>query len=248
MMKSFVALMVLGFSCEVVFGGLVSDDFNRPNGSVGNGWTTFAAGANVFNQELRTYGSNRWAGGVARPFQLDPGQEYSFSFDFHTDSPLDGGWCIRLNSTLPEFDLPSGPGSNLARIWQGNGFGYVGGDGMVRYGNGTSWGVGILPEHARPITTTAHISGVLSPDLSATITIDYGDGGSIDQVSFPSPGIDPASVLQGQWLVLGNSNATYGPHYFDNFVVTPEPSTLLLLAVGGLVAAKRRRTSIVAAL
>ena len=98
---------------------------------------------------------------------------------------------------------------------------------------------GILPAHARPITTTAHISGVLSPDLSATITIDYGDGGPIDQVSFPSPGIDPASVLQGQWLVLGNSDADYGPHYFDNFVVTPEPSTLLLLAVGGLVAARR---------
>ena len=239
-MKCLVALMVLCLSCQVVFGTSLSDDFNRPNGSVGNGWTTFGGGANVFNQELRTYGQNRWAGGVARPFQLDPGQACSFSFDFHTDSPLDGGWCIRLNSTLPGFDSPSGTGSNLARIYQYNSPG-LGGDHLVRYGNGTSWGTGILPAHARPITATAHISGVLSPDLSATITIDYGDAGPIDLVSFPSPGIDPASILQGQWLVLGNCNATYGPHYYDNITLVPEPCTIMLLLVPAAAWLSRRR-------
>lgn len=238
-MDRIVVLIVLCISSCVALGDTFSDDFNRPDGPVGNDWFTFGGGADVLNQELRTYGYPNLAGGVARSFELNLGQEYSFSFDFHTDAPLDGGWSIRLNSTVPEFAVGS---SNLARIYQ------YSGNREVVYGVGTSWGEGILPDHARLVTSTGHILGVLSPDLCLTITIDYGDGGPVDQVSFPSPGIDPASVPQGPWLVFGNCNATGGPHYYDNLVVTPEPATLSILSLSGLAVMRRRHASILAAL
>ena len=43
-----------------------SDNFNRSDGPVGNGWTPWGNGADLLNGQLETFGQNAVAGGVGR--------------------------------------------------------------------------------------------------------------------------------------------------------------------------------------
>ena len=107
------------------------------------------------------------------------------------------------------------------------------------------YGSSMLPftGNYRPYTTWAHISGQVAGDLSATITIDYGDGGPPAVYVWGSPGIDPLTIPQGDTVALGATPFDDGPRiaYFDNFVLTPEPSTAVLLLTGALAMRRGRR-------
>lgn len=99
----------------------------------------------------------------------------------------------------------------------------------------------------------AGVSGVINPNLSGTITLDYRDGVTPDpmSISFGTPS-GALLIPQGAFLALENSNATSGPHFFDNFQITspsattPEPGTLSLVSSGflGALAWFRRRRKV----
>lgn len=78
-----------------------SDNFNRPDGAVGNGWSTFGGGAAISGGELETFGLPNQGGGVYRSFPVV--FPVAFSFDFRTNAPSDGGWGITLNSAQPSL-------------------------------------------------------------------------------------------------------------------------------------------------
>jgi hypothetical protein len=216
-----------------------ADNFNRQNGAAGNGWSTWGNGAELLDNELRTYGQNNVAGGVFRSYRVTPGEPIQFSFDIRTDLPAGGGWELELNSTTSTFTGVGNwdNGSRLALFRQ-----YTGVD-QVYYVVGSELVSSPTPAFPRLFASAySHISGEILPDLSAVITIDHNDGGPIDTLTFASPGIDPLAVPQGDYLVLGNSSAYHGPHYFDNFVLTPEPTTavLFIVAVTGILLKRRR--------
>jgi hypothetical protein len=85
---------------------IFADDFNRPNGVVGNGWTTFhgssigSTNIQIKNGQLQTLGSPNLAGGIFRelPIALSAGP-IEFEFQFRTDDPANGGWWIGFNSS-----------------------------------------------------------------------------------------------------------------------------------------------------
>ncbi len=78
------------------------DDFNRPDGPVGNGWSTWHGDVNnstdivIQNGQLKTLGANAREGGVYRTLAVT--FPITFSFQFRTDKPADGGWDIRFNA------------------------------------------------------------------------------------------------------------------------------------------------------
>jgi hypothetical protein len=100
---------------------VLSDNFNRPDGVVGNGWSSWWSNqlehpnTSLVNGELRTYGSNSYAGGIFQPLPIK--FPIVFSFDFRTLNEAsecnpglpfnDGGWLIVFNGaaspTLPPF-------------------------------------------------------------------------------------------------------------------------------------------------
>jgi hypothetical protein len=77
---------------------------------------------------------------------------------------------------------------------------------------------------------SSHISGVVNADLSSQVTITYPDG---SHVTLSTPAPPPASVSpQGLYFSIGNSNASFGPHYFDNIVVSAEAFPVVNTNVG----------------
>jgi len=64
----------------------------------------------------------------------------------------------------------------------------------------------------------AHVKGTVNADLSAVITVTYADGVQVS-TSWPATAAGPI----GPMLVLGNSSAFYGPHFFDNLVISSGP-------------------------
>ena len=62
---------------------VISDDFNRPDGPVGNGWSVWN-GSDITSGQLRTFGANGLGGGVYRPSTI--GLLLKLSFDFRTES------------------------------------------------------------------------------------------------------------------------------------------------------------------
>jgi len=194
----------------------VTDNFNRADGAVGLGWSTWGSGGQITGSQLETFGETSVAGGVQRT--LDVTFPLSFSFDFSTTAPSDGGWQINFNAATAE--------GGVSALYTGEvGFYQESGSRQVCTEFQTSSGpmaqCANLVKGQRDFTTQAHISGTVNPDFSAAIKIRYNDG------------LKPASVTvnmaaaagaiqnpQGSILFFGNINATTGPHSFDNFLLS----------------------------
>src|SRR5262249_46098833 len=63
----------------------------------------------------------------------------------------------------------------------------------------------------------SHVAGSVNADLSASIVITYSNG-SRASVSFGPASASP----QGEFLLVGNSNGSSGPHIIDNISVGPQ--------------------------
>ena len=187
------------------------DDFNRSDGPAGNGWTPWGNGGTLSGAQLRTSGQPNVAGGVLRSLPLN--FPLRFSFDFRTDTPVDGGWSIAFNASLATpftgAQLTLGQYVGRTEIFQ-----------VYQSASGAQFRFipAVAGQKDYEVASFAHISGVVHADLSALITISYGDGNTVS-VSVPAPPAGAIVVPQGSLLLLGNSNASLGPHYFDNFSI-----------------------------
>jgi len=203
------ALLVLTSSTPT-YAQSFSDDFNRPDGTIGNGWGV-GMGQLCPMVNLRPLVPTEQAGGVYRSFPVT--LPVKFSFDFRSESPHPscdinntlpgGGWLIAFNA----------PGAGYAGA-QIEFFQYYGSQPVVRQYQ-TSAGVfaDSLPS-ASPDFGPAfvHISGTVNADLSATLTI-----GSVTYNFGPAP--NPLATAAGSNLVLSNSSCGGGPFFFDNLSV-----------------------------
>jgi hypothetical protein len=73
----------------------------------------------------------------------------------------------------------------------------------------------------RTFTAKAQVSVSLASNFSSKVVIKYNDGLLPAQVVIKTPApVGAVQVPQGHVLFLGNANMTYGPHFFDNFVLS----------------------------
>jgi 5-hydroxyisourate hydrolase-like protein (transthyretin family) len=207
-----------------------ADNFNRPDGVVGNGWTNWGNTATLLNGELETFGEIGVGGGIVRTLPVT--FPVSFSFDFRTlnvtnqfgSTPFnDGGWGIAFNADSASLGANS----------QVSFYHYAGSRNIYRKTDSDSDSSPNLPE---PIagwedynSNYAHITGLINADLSATFTIVYSDGKTVTTSFGPVSG-----APHGSLLLLGNSNASSGPDFFDNFQLVSSP-TVSKSAIAGRV-------------
>lgn len=193
-----------------------TDNFNRSDGVPGLGWSTWGNGAQISGNQLQTFGEVNVAGGITRT--LDVTFPVTFAFDFSTTSPSDGGWEIGINAANADGGLIVNDTAEV-RLVQFAGSREICTD--FQTSSGPTFQCGVPKTGQRDFTATAHISGTINSDLSSTVTIKYNDGLSPASVTIKSTA--PAGAIQsplGSVLYFGNSNATFGPHTFDNFSLT----------------------------
>lgn len=206
----FLSLVLLVPASEAQF--KVTDNFNRADGAVGLGWSSWGKGAQISGNQLETFGQLNVAGGIERT--LDVTFPLSFSFDFSTSAPSDFGWLIGFNAAAAdsganasEVGMLQPAGSReVCTVFQTT-------SGRVQQCFGPVRG-------QRDFTAQAHISGTLNADFSAKIMIKYNDGLTPATVTIKATA--PVGALQnpmGSIFFLGNENQTFGPHVFDNFSV-----------------------------
>ena len=208
-------LLALALSTPCVAQFVTTDNFDRPDGPVGLGWSPWGNGAQISGNQLETFGQVNVAGGIER--KLDVTFPLTFTFDFSTAAPSDGGWQIGFNSASA-FTVGAQNTSEFG-VFQNNGGVAV----CVFFQTTSGEADECAPVNAnqRQFTATAHISGTVNADLSTTITIKYNDGVKPNAVHVTTPPPTGAIVVpQGSILMLGNPNATSGPHFFDNFKLT----------------------------
>lgn len=193
----------------------VTDNFNRADGAPGLGWSAWGNGAQISGNQVETFGEFDVAGGISRT--LDVTFPLSFAFDFNTTTPSDGGWSIAFNAADTTWD--ANVQTSEVRLLQ-----YSGSQGLCM-----EWQTSEVPiikcgsprNGQRDYTATAHITGTINPDFSATVTMKYNDGLTPAAVTLKMAA--PVGAIQnplGSLLVFGNANESYGPHYFDNFSLT----------------------------
>jgi hypothetical protein len=211
-----------------------SDDFNRPDGPVGNGWSTWGnPNSSLVGGQLQTFGQSGTAGGVARALTVTFPVTFSFDLstfntrdDFDPTLPYnDGGWYIAFNADSTAF---MGPAELF--LYQ-----YAGSRTINRVAGSTSDSSpglpGRIPGWEDYNSSPSLISGTVNADLSALITITYSDGTSVS-ASFGAAG----AGSPGGILMLGNANRSAGPDDFDNLLISspsvspvPEPPPFALL-------------------
>jgi hypothetical protein len=213
---SCLVLTILVWSSSVLAQSAFVDDFNRPDGDIGNGWSVWGnPNTTLVGGELRTFGAPRVAGGVART--LPASFPLSFSFDFRTLNPgidpyNDSGWFIAFNAANAAYDSAA-----QLKFYQ-----FAGSLSIRRE---TSNGVvDAQPNFSGPVrgwqdftAAPAHIAGSVNADLSASIFITYSNGSRVS-VSFGPASASP----QGAFFLVGNSNGSNGPHIIDNISVGPQ--------------------------
>jgi len=193
----------------------VSDNFNRPDGAPGLGWSRWGNGAQLNANQLETFGEVNVAGGIQRT--LDVTFPLRFSFDFSTAAPNDGGWLIGFNAV--GTTIYGGADISEVRLVQNNGATSV--CMVFQTTSGPSSNCSNTVSGQRTFTAKAHVSVSLGSDFSATIVIKYNDGLSPSQVVLKAPApVGAIQKPQGSILFLGNANMTYGPHFFDNFMLS----------------------------
>jgi len=193
----------------------VTDNFNRADGAPGLGWSPWGNGAQISGNQLETFGQTDVAGGIKRT--LDVTFPLSFSFDFSTSAPADGGWLIGLNAAGTNVLVANDTSEIELRLYRGS----TGLCTIYQTSGGPAAQCGNPVSGQRDFTATAHISGTIKPDFSATVTLKYNDG--LMPASVTLKATAPVGAIQnpvGSIFYFGNSNATYGPHFFDNFTLT----------------------------
>lgn len=229
------ALLIAGTLCA---GQSFSDSFNRSDGLVGNGWSTWGVGGDILGGQLQTFGAPNVAGGIARLLPMT--FPLTFSFDFRTDASggLDGGWEIGFNGLSPQNPIGA-VGSAEFALFQYSGIR------PLSYVYQTNTGAQYIEvplasgQEEYQSALTSHISGSVNADLSSSVTITYPDGTHVN-ISTPAP---PAAAVspRGPYFALGNSNETFGPHFFDNLTLdavsgaVPEPRSAVLAGAGALL-------------
>ncbi len=241
----------------IIFSADFNDDFNRANGEVGNGWSSWwnneqpsPGHIRIENNELRTEGSLGKAGGVFR--QLPVTFPLQCSFDFRTASTQDechspphfhndGGWWIIFNCDSSGTPAPA-YGLAALEFYQVAGSRNI----VQKYLTPSGWVIVERPGALEPITDWVDFSSVFSyidifvnQDFSATVTITHPSLPEPITVSFPAA-VNPVSSPPGDQLMLCNTNCTSGPHYFDNFtlievpVATPTPAPVPISSPAGM--------------
>lgn len=254
LMASLALLMAaIGVHAQVLF----ADDFNRPDGPVGNGWSTWhgttsdSADTVIQSGQLRTLGAADLEGGIYRTLPIT--LPVTFSFQFRTDVPTDGGWDLKLNAAPVTSASQLDPDLAQIRFLH-----YRGSVDIAEYYANRSGGSGNANANAPAQrdfgpSGLATITGQVNADLSSVITIAYNDGllPSTAVYSFAAP-TDAAVQPTGTLFILSDSNASAGPHFFDNLVIrstaptaVPEPGSLAVVLLGSVVFAgirsRRRR-------
>jgi hypothetical protein len=194
---------------------VVTDNFNRADGVPRLAWSTWGNGAQISSDQLETFGKIDVAGGVARILRVS--FPLSFSFDFRTDAPTDGGWIIGFNAGAPAVVIASD--TSEIELRQNNGSTAI--CVVFQTSSGPSLQCGNTVSGQRDFTSQAHISGTVKSDFSSAITITYNDGLSPATVTLTTPA--PVGAIRkpmGSILFFGNANMSNGPHFFDNFSVT----------------------------
>ena len=213
-----------------------ADDFNRPDSIfIGNGWGTWGGNVRLEGNRIYAGGGVGGAGLVRDDLPFPSGVPMTFDFDFDVVSDNPGGWVLQVNTTNPDLgSFDNHP--RLLALMQ-----HEGEEGVrLRVGENL-YGSWQYSSDARPWVPgdTTHISGIIFPDLAIQVTVDYLDGGPPAVYDFDSGGIDPTTIEQGNLFALGEGSR--GGSYFDNLVVTPEPSTAILLGLASVLALRRRR-------
>jgi hypothetical protein len=207
-----LALALLAPACAAQF--KVTDNFNRPDGPVGLGWSTFGNGAQISGDQLKTFGKVDFGGGIQR--NLDVSFPLRFSFDFSTTSPSNGGWVIGFNAAGAGFD-PDNDTSEVV-LYQSSGSRQLCVEFQTSSGPVTQ--CASLADGQRDYTAKAMVTGRLNSDFSATVTITYNDSLQPGEVTIRSPA--PTGAKQtalGSVFFFGSINAIYAPDYFDNFTL-----------------------------
>ena len=209
-----------------------ADNFNRSDGEVGNGWSSWWGpqfddpNIGIMNGELVTHGYPNFAGGVFRTLPVT--FPLQFSFDFRTTvganqcSPSiynEGGWLIAFNADLVSTPPPwSAPKQIMFSQ-------YAGSRNILRTYRTTSGDVtDSAPGLPEPVpgqrdyraSPAAHIEGVINQDLSTTISIHYNDGQIPDPVVFSfGPATENVASPPGSIFILSNSSCNSSEHIFD---------------------------------
>jgi hypothetical protein len=236
---------------------LFADDFNRPDGPVGNGWSTWWAASfdhpniHLTNGELRTAGFPNLGGGIYRTLPVSFPLRFSFDFrtlnlrdDLEPGLPYnDGGWQIFFNAD-PSMSFTPVPNQSPAQFRLIH---VAGSRNMQRgYFDGSAMVYDFVPNVAEPIPgqrdygpmSIARVEGLVNSDLSAMITVYYNDGQLPEPVTFVFGLVaGPIGAPPGSTLILANANRSFGPHFFDNLEIRttqaiPEPGTLILFGLG----------------
>jgi hypothetical protein len=233
-------LLSLALTTVSVRGSTVqfSDDFNRPNGPVGNGWSTWGnPNSSLAGGQLQTMGEPNVAGGIYRTLTVT--FPLTFSFDFSTYNPPvnpnpslpynDGGWFISFNADSPTYQGPT-----EVSFYQ-----YAGSRTINRIVGTTSDASpglpGQIPGWEDYNTSPSLVTGTVNADLSALITITYPDGTSVSTYFGPESGGTPGNIF-----MIGNSDESPGPDVFGNLIITspqtvnpvPEPPSIILAGIG----------------
>ena len=192
-----------------------TDNFNRADGVPGLGWSAWGNGAQISGNQLETFGELDVAGGISR--NLDVTFPASFAFDFNTTDPSDGGWSIAFNAADTTWD--ANVQTSEVRLLQ-----YSGSQGLCmeyQTSDGPTIKCANPKNGQRNFTATAHITGTINADFSATVTLKYNDGltPAATTIKMAAP-VGAIENSLGSLLVFGNANESYGPHYFDNLSLT----------------------------
>lgn len=192
----------------------MTDNFNRTDGVPGLGWSTWGNGAQISGNQLETFGDAYIAGGIVRT--LDVTFPATFSYDFSTATPSDGGWSITFNASGANW-LPTD--AFELRVLQFSGSQPLCAD--YQTASGPMESCSKQKTGQRDYTAKAHIAGTINADFSTTVTVTYNDG--LTPASIVLKTSAPAGAIQtplGSVFYFGNANDSYGPHYFDNFSLT----------------------------
>jgi hypothetical protein len=213
-----VAFLQLALTSLSVAQFKVTDNFNRPDGAVGLGWSTWGNGAQISGNQLETFGKDSVAGGIQR--KLNVTFPLMFSFDFSTAAPSDGGWQVTFNASTANGGRLSNYTGEIG-VYQFSGSREV--CTKFQTSSGPVSQCVNLVNGQRDFTAVAHISGTVNCDFSMTIKAKYNDGllPAVVTIKTPAP-VGAIQTSQGQTLFFGNINETYGPDFFDNFSLTLE--------------------------
>jgi hypothetical protein len=157
-----ILLLMLTLSTTCLAQFVVTDNFDRPDGSVGLGWSPWRTGAQISGNQSETFGQVNVARGIQR--KLDVTFPLTFVFDFSTAAPSDGGWQIGFNSA-GAFTVGAQNTSEFG-VFQNNGGVAV----CVFFQTSAGEADQCAPVDAnqRQFTATAHISGTVNATYPRT--------------------------------------------------------------------------------